>query len=109
MNERLQNGTKVLTKDEYDDLVAAFADGSYREDDPMFHAKFFDPYATNWTWYATAFDEANGIFEGYVEGFENEFGSWYLTDLTGAIRGMRGIGIERDLYFTPCRYSELGR
>jgi hypothetical protein len=109
VDDRLQNGTKVLTKDEHDHLVAAFADGSYRDGDPVFYAKFFDPYATNWTWYACGFDEADGIFEGYVEGYANEWGSWCLSDLTHAIRGMKGIGIERDLYFTPCRYSELGR
>jgi hypothetical protein len=105
MDERLQNGTKVLTKPEYDHLVAACGTP---EDDPMFWAKFFDPYATNWTWYATAFDEAEGIFYGYVEGWANEWGSWYLSDLMKPIR-MRGIGIERDLDWEPCRFSELGR
>ncbi|MBN1434287.1 DUF2958 domain-containing protein [Candidatus Fermentibacterales bacterium] len=106
--ERLQNGTPLLSTKEYRALTTAWCFASFRDEDPVLFAKFFDPYATGWTWYATAYDEANGIFEGYVEGFEAEWGSWYASDMLKPIR-MPGIGIERDLYFTPCRLSELGR
>ena len=57
--------------------------------------KFFDPTGS-WTWYATEFD-GKDIFFGLVDGFELEWGSFSLTELK-SIKGMFGLGIERDLY-----------
>ena len=42
--------------------------------------KFFDPTGS-WTWYGTEYDPENKIFYGYVAGFENEYGTFSLTEL----------------------------
>jgi hypothetical protein len=105
--DRLQNGTVALTAEDLRNLPAEGATAD--ESDPMLWVKFFDCYSNGWTWYASEYDPASRIFFGYVEGFENEWGSFALDDFLAPIRGHVGLGIERDLYFTPCRFSELGR
>jgi|TARA_R100001129_G_scaffold180590_1_gene158807 hypothetical protein len=67
--------------------------------------KFFDP-TSNWTWYATEYDPINKIFMGYVSGFENEFGSFSLTELQ-SIKGRLGLGIERDRYFENKKVKDI--
>lgn len=59
--------------------------------------KFFDPCGS-WTWYATEFNETDGIFFGFVRGFDNELGSFSLAELEG-YKNKFGLGIERDLHF----------
>ncbi len=68
------------------------------------YAKFFDP-CSNWTWYATEFD-GKDLFFGYVCGFVNEWGYFSLRELQ-SIKGRFGLGIERDLYFTPITIKEV--
>lgn len=72
--------------------------------DPMVQAKFFTPWS-HWTWYAIAFD-GNDIFFGFVDGDVPELGYFSLAELEG-IQGPLGLRVERDLYFTPCRLSEV--
>lgn len=67
--------------------------------------KFFTPWS-NWTWYATEFDGEDTFF-GLVYGFERELGYFSLRELE-KIRGPMGLCIERDLYFTPRKLSEIG-
>ncbi len=59
-------------------------------------AKYFTPW-TNWTWYAVEFD-GDDLFFGYVEGTDNEWGYFSLSDLE-SIEGPFGLKIERDLFF----------
>jgi hypothetical protein len=75
--------------------------------DPLVHAKFFTP-DSNWTWYVTegSPQESDFLFFGYVCGLENEFGYFLLSELESA-RGPLRLPIERDLYFTPGRFSEV--
>ncbi len=50
------------------------------------------------------------LFFGFVVGFEAELGYFSLRELETAkdgMRGLRAVPIERDLYFTPCRLSEI--
>jgi Protein of unknown function (DUF2958) len=74
--------------------------------------KFFAPWS-NWTWYATegSYVDANGYYDtngpktdficfGWVEGDYPELGYFSLNELQQA-RGPFGLGIERDLYYTP--------
>jgi hypothetical protein len=83
-----------------------------KEKDPMVYVKFFDPVGS-WTWYATEGEETDNedfLFFGYVVGFEAELGYFTLSQLESAKRGatgLRALPIERDLYFTPCRLSEV--
>lgn len=80
--------------------------------DPMVICKYFDPTGS-WTWYVMEGEEReDGTFEfyGYVVGDFPEFGYFTLRDLETAkqnIRGIKALPIERDIYFTPCRLSEI--
>jgi hypothetical protein len=73
--------------------------------DPTVVVKFFDPCGS-WTWYATEFDPATGEFFGLVDGFEQELGYFHLAELE-SVRGPLGLGIERDLHWTPRPLSQV--
>ena len=72
--------------------------------DPMVWAKFFHPFS-NWTWYATEYDPEQRLFFGLVRGHEDELGYFSLTELEEV--KVRGLGIERDLYFKPVPLSKI--
>jgi hypothetical protein len=72
--------------------------------DPLVVCKFFAPDGS-WTWYVIEFD-GNDTFFGLVDGFEKELGYFSLSELM-SVRGVMGLPIERDLYFTSCRLSTL--
>jgi hypothetical protein len=73
----------------------------------MVHLKFFTP-DSNWTWFVTEGESQDGdfLFFGYVCGFEEEWGYFVLSELTGAT-GPLGLPIERDLCFKPGPFSEV--
>lgn len=71
--------------------------------DPIAVVKFFHPMS-NWTWYATEFDGVDRFF-GLVEGHETELGYFSLSELASV--KVRGLGIERDLHFSPTPLSKL--
>jgi hypothetical protein len=76
--------------------------------DAVVQVKFFSPYS-NWTWYATEFD-GKDIFFGYVEGFENELGTFSLSELDKVTTKMFGTelpAVERDLHWTPRPLKEV--
>jgi hypothetical protein len=75
-----------------------------RERYPLLRVKLFYP-DFSWTWYIIEFD-GEDICHGYVEGFENEYGSFSIRELL-ATRGQLGCEIERDEFFTPCRVPDL--
>lgn len=105
--DRLRNGTAALTAEDLRNLPALYSTEDQALDDHMLWVKFFDPCGS-WTWYAAEYDPADRLFFGFVEGFEGEWGCFALDELL-SVRGSMGLGIERDLYWTPCRFSELGR
>ena len=82
--------------------------------DPMVVVKYFDPTGS-WVWYVMEGEESvDGTYEffGFVVGFEQELGYFTLRDLETAkqnLTGLRALPIERDLYFTPCKLSEITR
>ena len=73
-------------------------------DEKMVHAKFFFP-AGNWTWFVTEGEDDEGDFRmfGFVIGFEEEWGYFSLNELE-AIE-VKGLTVERDLYFTPKQFK----
>ncbi len=75
-----------------------------KDADPLIVCKFFYP-DFGWTWYVIEFD-GNDVFYGVVDGYGKELGSFSLTELLQN-HGKLGCAIERDLYFEPCRVSEL--
>ena len=72
-------------------------------EDPIAQVKFFHPLS-NWTWYATEFD-GEDLFFGLVQGCEEELGYFSLSEMESIKIG--GLGIERDLHFTPTPLSKL--
>lgn len=75
------------------------------ERDPVAVAKFFTPDST-WSWYMTEYDPTTREAFGLVHGLCEELGYFNLDELE-AIRGPKGLPIERDLYWKPRKISEV--
>ncbi len=111
---------KLLTEEIKQQLPPLYSQEN--EEDPMVICKFFDPVGS-WTWYAiegspvdehgyfdTENEKVDFLFFGLVIGFEPELGYFSLQELVHAkhgCTGLRALPIERDIYFTPCRLSEI--
>jgi len=97
---------KLLTKE----LLAQFEKAGRQENvpDPLVIAKFFNPTGAG-TWYATEYYPEEKMFFGYVSIFgdwNDEWGYFTLSELE-SYKGQLGLGIERDLHFTPKPFSEI--
>jgi hypothetical protein len=97
---------KLLTQE----LLKRFNNVGRQEDDinPVIIAKFFNPTGVG-TWYATEYNPEEKTFFGYVSIFgdyNDEWGYFSLEELE-SYKGEFGLGIERDLYFTEKRFSEI--
>ena len=88
---------QLMTKELEKTFPPIYANEEKDPKDVLIIAKFFCPWS-NWTWYATEFDQESGQFFGYVRGIENELGYFSLQELE-SVSGPFGLGIERDLYF----------
>lgn len=75
--------------------------------DPMVVCKFFDPCGS-WTWYVLEGQQEGDDFRffGLVHGYEKELGYFSLKELE-SLRGPMGLGIERDLHWTPAPLSSV--
>ncbi len=88
-----------MTKEIAEKAQAQYPMGS--DMDQLIVAKFFDPNGSSWSWYLMNQDpEEPDYLWGIVDGFAIEMGSFSLSELQN-FRGRFGLGIERDLYFTP--------
>src|SRR5512135_1554005 len=118
---------KLLTKELQRLLPPLYSQEN--EADPVCRVKFFMPDGA-FTWYViegatrektgcgwglncqhrllAEYDPAHDdvLFFGYVAGQEAELGYFTLSELA-AIRGVLRLPVERDLYFEPCRLSEV--
>ena len=94
---------KLLT-DEIKKIIPSLRDQEELGSNSIVYAKFFTP-DSNWTWYATEFDDVDTFF-GLVDGFEKELGYFSLSELE-SIRGPFGLKVERDLYFKPIRLKDV--
>jgi len=76
------------------------------EPDPLVIVKYFHPLSS-WTWYATegSPEGEDFLFFGWVNGDFPELGYFSLNEMQ-AVKVM-GLGIERDLHFTPKKLSEV--
>jgi hypothetical protein len=95
---------RLLNKEITEKLQEQFLKGS--DFDQMVVAKFFDP-SGSWSWFVMNQDpEDPDYLWGIVKGFEVEMGSFSLSELE-SVKGALGLGIERDLYFTPIPAREI--
>src|SRR5437588_4254907 len=78
------------------------------EPDPMVMCKFFHPLSTM-TWYAIEGSPEGDdfIFFGWVHSDSPELGYFSLNEMESV--KVMGLGIERDLHFTPMKLSEVKR
>ena len=74
------------------------------QNDPIAIVKFFNPCGIG-TWWACEFDPESGIFFGKADLGFPELGTFSLEELE-AYKGPFGLGIERDIHFTPKPLSE---
>jgi len=93
-----------LLPKELEDKIPKLYVQEKRGDNAVVHLKFFDP-CSQWTWFVLEYDGIDSFF-GLVIGHETEFGYFSLKELQ-SYKGPFGIGIERDLYFTPMRLGKL--
>lgn len=76
------------------------------EEDPIVVAHYFC-VRNGWDRYATEFIEKDKVFFWFVKGFHPE--RWYfsLKEFEEVNKSVRFRGIERDMFRTPKRFSEL--
>lgn len=72
--------------------------------DPIAIVKFFNPTGLG-TWWACEFDPKTGIFFGKADLGFPELGTFSLGELQ-SYKGPFGLGIERDIHFTPKPLSQ---
>ena len=60
-------------------------------------------------WYIVELDPETGIAFGYADLGDPQNAEWGYVDLTelGTVEGPFGIGVERDLHWTPKRFDEV--
>ena len=104
---------KLLTKQIIKSLPKLRATEKIAIEDKKIILKFFDPTGS-WTWYVVEGESIDNsddfMFFGLVDGFEREWGYFTLAELRDAkknVLGVRGLPIERDLWFSPILYKDL--
>jgi hypothetical protein len=93
---------KLLTKELEKKLPTIYSTQTF--DDPIAWVKFFTP-TCSWTWYATEYDPKERVFFGLVYGLERELGFFSLDELEN-LKGPFGVGVERDISFSPKPISQ---
>jgi len=103
---------KLLTKALEKALPALYSQDG-KGDEAIVYAKFFNPMGAA-TWFVTEYDPENRIFFGYADLFGQgpdggaELGYVSLDELQ-AVKLPLGLGIERDIHFTPKTLAEAKR
>ena len=95
---------KLLTQELREHLPPLYS--QEHVEDPMVICKFFHPLSTM-TWYAIegSPEEDDFIFFGWVHSDQPELGYFSLNEMQEV--QVMGLGIERDLHFTPKKLSEV--
>lgn len=99
---------KLLTKELLNRFSKVGSQEKIPTNDKIIIAKFFNPSGAG-TWYATEYDPETREFFGYVSIFgdyNDEWGYFSLDELE-SIKGMFGLGIERDISFGEKKFSEI--
>lgn len=95
---------KLLTKAIEKKLPALRSTANIPAEEKLVVAKFFHPFSTA-TWFAVEYDPASRTFFGYAKIQEGEWGHFSLDELESA--KIRGIGVERDLWFKPTQFKNI--
>lgn len=103
LHETLSAPMKPLTKEILAKLPPLYSQENVK--DPIVQVKFFHPMSS-WTWYAIEYDPKEQLFFGWSPE-DNEMGYASYEELSQV--KVRGLGIERDLYFTPKPLSQVKR
>ncbi|MBA7542332.1 hypothetical protein ES705_34653 [subsurface metagenome] len=96
---------KLLTKEIEGKLPKLYSQEAISN--PKIIVKFFHPLS-DWTWFVTEGDkQGNGdwLFFGLVDGFEKELGYFTLKQLEEV--KVKGLGVERDMYFGEHKLNEF--
>lgn len=72
--------------------------------DPIAVIKLFHPFGS-WSWYVLEYSPEENLCFGLVDGHEVELGYFSLAELK-ELR-VRGLPVERDLWFEPMKLSVL--
>jgi len=98
---------KLLPNDVRERIPPLYSGERLTKDQRMVVAKFFNPTG-NWTWYVLEGqpEDDDYLFYGLVDGFEKEYGGFSLKELE-SVKGRFGLGIERDMYWTPISLATL--
>ena len=95
---------KLLTKAILKQLPPLYANENTPAGDQIAVVKFFHPMS-NYTFYATEYDPEQRLFFGLAVLLETELGYASLEELEDV--RVAGLGIERDLYWTPKPLKEI--
>jgi hypothetical protein len=95
---------KLLTKAILKQLPPLYANENVPSGDQVAIVKFFHPMS-NYTFYATEYDPVQRLFFGLAVLFETELGYTSLEELEDV--RVAGLGIERDLHWTPKPLKEI--
>ena len=96
---------KLLTKKILKQLPPLMSQSKVK--DPIVPTVFFNPIGRGY-WFPYEYDPETKTFFGYVSIFgdwNDEFGYFTLAELE-EYKGMLGLGIERDMHWTPKPLSE---
>lgn len=96
---------KLLTKTIEKKLPNMYETEDTPTQDKVVHVKYFCPW-NHWTWYGVEYDPEFRTFFGYVVGHDNEWGYFDLESME-TVTGPFGLKIERDLHWTPKKFSEI--
>ena len=103
-----------LASDDAHDLIPSWLasiipalEATKNEPDPLVHVKLFTPDA-GWMWYITEYDDAKRLAYGFVRCQDLEMRYISLRELS-ALRGPKGLLIERDLFWQATPLSRIRR
>jgi len=99
---------KLMTKEIEKRFTEVGSQENVEIKDKIIICKFFDPCGAG-TWLATEYDPENRTFFGWVTlGLGPECDEWgyFSLDELESVRGLMGLGIERDLHFGEPKFGE---
>ncbi len=76
-------------------------------DDPVISVRIYHPFS-DWYWYPYEGDLKQGLFFGFVRGFEGELGYFSVVEFKD-VEDKTGVPFEVDSTFTPMKLSEVKR